>query len=242
MDKKDIQLVFGAISTAIGVIVGFLTISSSKSEYLNWIPTDILFLIMSSLIFLVLLFTIWYFFKQSFGNSGEAQKWYNDVEQTINGIQQAWNYSGVRPREEARKRTAEEMDKYTNELKNHRSHPIATEELIEIMNRIIELWDRSRDLIMTTNRSIQYDNRGERIINESEDLKELLNKEQQGRVRTAFSNIPEKARNGIERIRKLRYQPPDPLPFEIHREMNSHLSDDHISKFTKEHAFLCLTR
>ena len=171
----------------------------------------------------------------------KTKEWFNKVERTANGIKRAWHYGALRPEEKDKKRTAEEMDKYTDLLKEHRTHQNATDKMVEKMNEIIEFWDRSRSLVLMNNRSPMYLDRGERISDDAEELKEILDWERKGRVRKFISSLPKRGRSAIKRIRKRWYQRQEkPLPFEIYQEIRPYLSDTQIAEFTDGDYFLCI--
>lgn len=173
----------------------------------------------------------------------ETKKWFDEVERAANGIEEAWHYSGIRPGEEAKKRTDEEMEKYTERLKEHRTHQNATDEIVEKMNEIIDLWDRSRSMVLQKNRSRMYRNRRERISDEAEELKDLLNWERKGRVQRFIRSIPTRVRWRIDQVRKWWYQRKDnPLSYEVYREISPHLSADEVSAFANGDCFLEINR
>lgn len=169
----------------------------------------------------------------------EKQEWYDKVERTVNGIEHAWTYSGLRPEEEDRERTIEEMNKFTDELKEHRRHQLATDEMVEKMNEIIHRWDDCRHLIHSLYSSHYYNMRAVYFEESTDALHEQLNRERQGSVRSFFSALVSKIRDGIERFRRWRYSRKSP-PFsvEIYRALKSHLSDDEISKVADGESFL----
>lgn len=173
----------------------------------------------------------------------ETKEWFDEVEQAANGIKEAWHYSGFRPEEEAKNRTDEEMEKYTERLKEHRTHQNATDEIIEKMNEIIELWDRSRSLVLQKNRSRMYRDRGERISEEADELKDLLDWERKGRVQQFILSIPTRVRQRVDQVRKWWYHRKDnPLSYEVYREISPHLSADEVAAFTNGDCFLEINR
>jgi len=173
----------------------------------------------------------------------EQQKWYDDVWRTANRIQKVWHYSGARPEEKDRERTAEQMENLTDELKKYKGHENATDEMIELMNEIIQRWDDSQDLILSTHSSQPYHMRGGFISDDAEELKKLAEWEQKGRVRKFIYGLPERGRNNIERVRRWRYKRKDePLPYEIYKAISPSLSRRQLSEFIAEDTFLRVNR
>lgn len=175
--------------------------------------------------------------------SREKKNWLNEVERTANGIQRAWHYSGFRPKEEDRERTAEQMDEFIDDLKGYKTHQNVTDEMVEVMNEIIERWEKRRNLILTSNRTREYHRWEQRLSDNSEELKRLLNKERHGRVRRTFSNVSKKIRSVVERVRRWGYErQSNQITYGIYRELQAHLSKNDISEFVDGDCFLCITR
>lgn len=160
-----------------------------------------------------------------------------------NGIQRAWHYSGVRPEHEDRERTAEQMHELTDELKQYKRHENATDEIVEVMNSLIERWDRSRDIILSPHSAQPYHMRGGFISDDAEELKEQVNWERKGRIRKFVYSLPSRVRRGLERIRRWKYERQDrPLPYEIHQAIHPHLTNEQLSDFTNGDVFLRINR
>lgn len=173
----------------------------------------------------------------------EEKDWYSDVWRTANGIQRAWDYSGSRPEEEDRKRTADQMDELTEDLKKYKRHENATDEMVKVMNEIIHRWDDSQDLILSTHSSQPYYMRGGFISDDAQELKELAEWEQKGRVRKFIYSLPERGRDNIEGVRRWWYQRKDkPLPYEIHKAISPSLSSRQLSEFLSGDVFLRVNR
>jgi hypothetical protein len=173
----------------------------------------------------------------------ERKEWFNEVWRAANGIQEAWHYSGPRPEDEDRERTADEVDELTDKLREYKRHQNATDEMVEVMKSIIERWDRSRDIILTPHSTQPYHMRGGFMSDDAEELKELAEWEQKGRVRKFIYSLPERGRNSIERVRRWWYQRKDePIPYEIHRAIAPSLSRSQLSAFIDGDVFLRVNR
>ncbi len=173
----------------------------------------------------------------------ETKGWFDEVEQTANGIKDAWHYSGSRPGEEAKTRTDEEMEKYTERLKEHRTHKNATDEIVAKINEIIELWDRSRSLVRQKNRSRMYLSRGERISGEAKELKDLLNWERKGRVRKFILSIPTRFHRRLVQVGEWWYHRKDnPLSYVVYRQISPHISAGEVAAFANGDCFLVINR
>ena len=208
-----ISLLFGLV-IGLAPTIGFLIVRGALFEYQEWRKR-----------------------KQ------ETKGWYDQVERTANGIQRAWHYSGTRPEDNDRQRTAKEMNNLTEELKQYKKHQNATKEMVETINEIIERWDDSEEIILSPHSSQPYLMRGQFLSDDAQDLKDLLNQERQGRIRNFLSRITTKSRDGIERIRRWRYSRQSfTLPYEIYRELSIYLSGDQISTFNGGDDFLCINR
>jgi hypothetical protein len=236
MHKEDLKLIFLAISAFTGVL---LVLVSSQTTYLNWIPSIIRWVatIALALIFVYLFYQV---FKHIlFGDNEGVQSWYSDVERTANGIQQAWHYSGARPEEEDQKRTVEEMDELTGNLKKYRRHQNATEDMTKVMNEIIQRWDDCRDLILTPHNTHYYSMREVYLSEEAEQLKKLLDRERQGRLQKAFSKFSMKVRNGIEWMNKQIHNLRSiPIPYEVYKELKKYIPKKRLSKFSNSDHYL----
>lgn len=173
----------------------------------------------------------------------ERRDWFDELWRTANGIQKAWHYSGARPDDEDRQRTAEEMDELRDKLSEFKRHQYATEEMVEVMKSIIERWDDSRSIIRSPHSTQPYHMRGEFLSEDAEELKELCEWERKGRVRKFIYSLPGRGRSAIKQIRIWWYQRQDePLPYEIHRETSASLSNNEISSFIDGDAFLQVNR
>lgn len=240
MHKENLNLIFLAISASTGVLLVLLRLISNQTAYLNWVPSIIRDWVGTVLIALIFAYLVWQVLKHLLlGDDEEVQRWYRDVERTANGIQQAWHYSGTRPKEEDRKRTAEEMNELTDELRKYRRHQNATEEMRQVMNEIIQRWDDCRDLILTSHNTHYYSMREVYLSEDAEQLKELLDREQRGRLQKAFSKLSMKVRNGIEWINKQIHNLRSiPIPYEVHKELRQYLSKERLSKFSNSNHYL----
>lgn len=240
MDRDDLQLIFVGISALTGLILVLFRISSSESNYLNWIPSIFRGWVGTALLTLIGVYLGWQILRVLWPSGDEDDEgWYDEVERTANGIQRAWHYSGARPEEKDRKRTAEEMDELTDDLKTYRRHQNATDEMAEKMNDIIEFWDDSRDLILSYSGSNPYKMRGLDFSDEADELKTILDKERQGRLRRFLSHLRVKLQNGRkwvgERIHEHRSIP---LSYPVYREVRNHLSRGQVSEFIEGDCFL----
>lgn len=169
----------------------------------------------------------------------EMKQWFDEVERKANGVQRAWHYSGPHPGKADRERTIEEMDELTDELKTHRRHQNATDEMVETMNDIIERWDNSRGIIQTQGRKQPYLMRGEYISADAEDLKQQLHRERQGWIRGGLSKLAARTREQIQRVREWRYKRNNiPLPYDLYQELRTHLSEQSVSEFVNEEKLL----
>ncbi|WP_152418740.1 MULTISPECIES: hypothetical protein [Halorubrum] len=208
-----LSLLFGV---AIGLVptIGFLIVRGTLFEYQEWRKQ-----------------------KQ------EEKEWYSDVWRTANGIQRSWHYSGVRPEDEDRERTADQMDELTDELNQYKRHENATDEMVEVMNSIIERWDGSRDIILSPHSTQPYHMRGGFISDDAEELKEQVNWERNGRIRKFVYSLPSRIRRSLERLQLWWYERQDrPLPYEIHQAIHPHLTDEQLSDFTNRDVFLRVNR
>ena len=88
-----------------------------------------------------------------------------------------------------------------------------------------------------------YRDRGERISDEAEELKDLLDWERKGRVQQFILSIPTRVRRRVDQVRKWWYQRKDnPLSYEVYREISPHLSADEVSAFANGDSFLEINR
>ncbi|WP_134672631.1 hypothetical protein [Halorussus marinus] len=240
MDRDDLQLIFVGISALTGLILVLFRISSTESNYLNWIPSIFRGWVGTALLTLIGVYLGWQILRVLWpSGDGDTESWFEEVERTANGIQQAWHYSGARPEDEDRKRTVEEMDKLTDELKEHRRHQNATDEMTEVMNEIIQRWDDCRDLILSSHNTHYYSMREVYLSDDAEQLKNLIDRERQGRLRRGLSKLAVKVRNRIEWIReKIHNLRSIPIPYEVHKELKNHLSKERLSRFSNSEHYL----
>lgn len=169
----------------------------------------------------------------------EKKEWFNEVERTANGIEQAWYYSGTRPEEQDRERAVEEMDELTDKLKEYRRHQNTTDGMVEKMTDIINRWDDCRNHIHSSHRKHYYEMRSVYFSEAAEELHGQLNQERQGRIRGFVSMVATKIRDGIERYGRWRYSCQSlSLSYEIHRELSNHLTDNQITAFNVGDSFL----
>jgi len=169
----------------------------------------------------------------------EKREWFNEVERTANGIEQAWYYSGTRPEEQDRERAVEEMDELTNKLKEYRRHQNTTDGMVAKMTDIINRWDDCRHLILSTHGKHYYEMRDVYFSEAAEGLHEELNQERQGRIRGFVSMVATMVRDGIERYRRWQYSHQSLSPsYEIYRELSNHLTDNQITAFDAGDSFL----
>lgn len=243
MDRDDLQLIFVGISALTGLILVLFRLFSNGSNYLSWVPSIFRGWVGTALLTLICVYLGWQILRVLWPSGDkDSEEWYKKVERTANGIQQAWHYSGTRPEDKDRKRTVEEMDELTDELKEYRRHQNATEEMREVMNEIIQRWDDCRDLILTSHGSHYYSMREVYLSEDAERLKQLLDRERQGRIRRGVSKLGVKVRNSIEWIRKKIHNLRSiPISYEVHKELKQHLSKERLSKFsTSEHYLFIL--
>ncbi|MFC7082448.1 hypothetical protein [Halorussus caseinilyticus] len=240
MNRDDLQLIFVGISALTGLVLVLFRLSNSESNYLNWIPSIFRGWVGTALLTLIVIYLGWQIFKVLWSSGDEdTENWYEEVERTANGIQQTWHYSGTRPEDEDRKRTVEEMDKLTDELKEHRRHQNATDEMTEVMNEIIQRWDDCRELILISHGSHYYSMREFYFSENAERLKELLNRERQGRLQRGISKIVIKVRNSVEWIReKIHNLRSISIPYEVHKELKNHLTTERLSNFNNGDHYL----
>jgi hypothetical protein len=170
----------------------------------------------------------------------KKKKWYDEVERTANGIQGSWHYSGARPEEEDKERTAERMDEYTDELQEYKRHQNATDEMVETMNEIIQRWDDSRENIVSFSFSQYYYMRDIYFTEDAEHLKQLLGKARKGRIRSALSATASKLHHARERLARWWYNRKSfPLPFDLYTQVrDAGVSKQQINQFVDGDVFL----
>ncbi|MFC5365359.1 hypothetical protein [Salinirubrum litoreum] len=166
--------------------------------------------------------------------SQDKKDWLNKVGWTANGVQNAWEYTGNHPDSDDRKRTVEKMEERVEELERYRNHQYATEEMEDAMSEIISDWRDCQDFIASAPFSNYYTMRALYIEEEADRLKELLEIERQSLPQRLLNTSATRIKDTIERVRRTLYNlRSKPLPYEIHKQLQSKLSKDRLEKFRK---------
>lgn len=165
--------------------------------------------------------------------SQDKKDWLTKVERTVNGVQNAWEYSGNHPDSDDRKRTVEKMEERVEELEKYRNDPNATEEMKDAMSEIISDWRDCRDLIASTPFTHYYSMRALYIEDEADRLKELVEQERQSLPQKLLNTTATRGKNTIGELRQTIYNfRAKPLPYEIYERLQNDLSKDRLQKFT----------